>query len=270
MMVPETPSMSGCLSAFVIAGLFLCCCSQAIAGTDSVAVVNPADWSYEGPTGPEYWAGINPLYAKCGSGKAQSPINIPVKGPFIPGAPNIKMVNSKLEFRAGPNSFGFTCDPKTDTCGNIQYRGLKFSFKSIHVHSPSEHWINGVQFPLEMHFVHNSSEGRLAVLGVLFDHGKNSKAEASNNPDLDMFLNSSAAKQNTTLSLKNFFNPKARLCTVKGSLTAPPCAEPVTWFISSGVQHVSKSQLARFEALQGSKSSRPLQALNGRTVQCFH
>src|SRR5580704_17622114 len=33
-------------------------------------------WDYEGKTGAEHWASLDPDYAVCGSGKDQSPIDI--------------------------------------------------------------------------------------------------------------------------------------------------------------------------------------------------
>src|SRR5262249_20137875 len=33
-------------------------------------------WSYQGATGPSHWAAVEHEYATCGTGKAQSPIDI--------------------------------------------------------------------------------------------------------------------------------------------------------------------------------------------------
>ncbi len=45
------------------------------------------------------------------------------------------------------------------------YRLLQF-----HVHSPSEHTIDGKYYDLEVHFVHQHyTENKLAVVGVFFD-----------------------------------------------------------------------------------------------------
>ena len=47
--------------------------------------------------------------------------------------------------------------------GDIRYEMLQF-----HFHRGSEHTVAGVRFPLEMHLVHRSDDGALAVVGVLF------------------------------------------------------------------------------------------------------
>src|SRR5579871_5867847 len=33
-------------------------------------------WSYEGPKGPDHWGALDPDYAACNAGHAQSPIDI--------------------------------------------------------------------------------------------------------------------------------------------------------------------------------------------------
>src|SRR5690606_1527863 len=38
-------------------------------------------WSYSGPTGPEHWGELDPLYSKCTTGQQQSPIDLKWKKP---------------------------------------------------------------------------------------------------------------------------------------------------------------------------------------------
>ena len=33
-------------------------------------------WTYEGPSGPEYWGLLNPEWPMCNKGRSQSPVNI--------------------------------------------------------------------------------------------------------------------------------------------------------------------------------------------------
>jgi len=63
--------------------------------------------------------------------------------------------------------------------------------------------------------------------------------------------------------------------TYLGSLTTPPCNEAVTWFVVDGTVRLSGQQYQKlatvlegnngFEELAG--NNRPVQPLNGRTVQ---
>jgi carbonic anhydrase len=47
-----------------------------------------------------------------------------------------------------------------------------YALKQFHFHTPSEHALGGRRTAMEAHFVNASSEGRLAVFGVLMAAGK--------------------------------------------------------------------------------------------------
>lgn len=49
--------------------------------------------------------------------------------------------------------------------------GEHYELVQYHFHAPSEHMIDGERAPLELHFVHKSATGTLAVLGVLVEVG---------------------------------------------------------------------------------------------------
>jgi len=50
--------------------------------------------------------------------------------------------------------------------------GKVYKLKQFHFHVPSENNINGDAFPLEAHFVHQSDDGALAVIAVMFQTGE--------------------------------------------------------------------------------------------------
>ncbi len=52
----------------------------------------------------------------------------------------------------------------TMTIGNTTYELIQF-----HCHAPSEHTVHGKHYPMEMHFVHKSPSGALAVIGVFIE-----------------------------------------------------------------------------------------------------
>ena len=46
----------------------------------------------------------------------------------------------------------------------------------MHLHSPSENMIQGKSFPMELHLVHASEKGELAVVAVMYEQGKKNQA----------------------------------------------------------------------------------------------
>lgn len=56
--------------------------------------------------------------------------------------------------------------------GYIPINGTHYSVRQCHWHSPSEHKINGKQFDLEAHMVHDGPNGSIAVIGILYKIGK--------------------------------------------------------------------------------------------------
>ncbi len=125
-------------------------------------------WSYSGETGPENWSKLSPEFAACGNGVNQSPIDITktvvadlATLQFNYESSSTVIVNNghTLQINAGPNSW-------------LYAGGEYFQLMQFHVHSPSEHQVNGEIFPLEGHFVHQNKKGALAVVAVLFRAGE--------------------------------------------------------------------------------------------------
>lgn len=145
--------------------------------------------------------------------------------------------------------------------GTLEINGTEYVLKQCHWHSPSEHTINGKKFALELHMVHESQDGKAAVVGILYTIGRP-----------DSFLSSvSSTYKSHTISLFNYFskvytlnhfvfhqltdrlrlvagtgenetiagivNPKEikigsrKYYRYMGSLTTPPCTENVIWTI---------------------------------------
>ena len=55
--------------------------------------------------------------------------------------------------------------------GFILLNGTLYKLKQCHWHSSSEHTINGKRFDLEVHLVHESATGNIAVTGILYRIG---------------------------------------------------------------------------------------------------
>ncbi|XP_076028814.1 carbonic anhydrase 1-like [Oratosquilla oratoria] len=145
-----------------------------------------ATWSYQGLTnGPGDWA---TLYPDCGTAN-QSPIDLPsedqmtVEGqtPLVFHNYNKYPVFDYLEHDGWTAKY--SGDYKTKEVPAVSKGGLngKFDFKQFHFHwgatddVGSEHTINGVAAPLEIHLVHQNKDGDLAVIGIMTYIDDNSK-----------------------------------------------------------------------------------------------
>ena len=54
--------------------------------------------------------------------------------------------------------------------------------------------------------------------------------------------------------------------TFQGSLTTPPCSEEVTWLVLKSPTKIADAQIAAFGKIYP-LNARPVQPLNGRTIQ---
>jgi len=165
----------------------------------------------------------------------------------------------------------------------------------------SEHTINGKRWPLEMHMVHvdinipanqtTINPNGMVVVSTLFDHkGLFDKT----NTDAIETISQYAEKvvlEGDQVNLTNFIISTLfpdgytnNYLRYSGSLTTPPCAEVVEWFILAKNKVVTPTQLARFRSTRQRihslapyndngkeidirENDRPLQPLNNRPIR---
>jgi len=227
---------------------------------DVSAPPHPKHWSYGGEGGPNHWSELAPENAPCSAGIQQSPVDLtgamiasvdtphphwlPVKGGMV--------VNN-----------GHTIQVDVDGAGGVKLDGADYALKQFHFHHPSEHTIDGRSFPLELHLVHASAEGRLAVIGVMFEQGP---ANAS----LDAVWATAPGREGKAavafqIDAGKFMPKAATAYRYEGSLTTPPCSETVSWTVMAEPQTPSASQIAAFSEIFP-WNARPTQPLNRRYV----
>ncbi|CAL4140384.1 unnamed protein product, partial [Meganyctiphanes norvegica] len=168
----------------------------------------------------------------------------------------------------------------------------EYTFAQYHFHwgadssKGSEHTINGVQFPLEMHIVNFKTEygslggsvdkgDGLAVLGVMWE------IQPSDNPNIQPIIDAlaSATAGGPAIEVKDK-NPLMDMLPKTdvffrylGSLTTPTCNEAVVWTLFQATNGISEKQMAAFRSLKFPSGSalvdnfRPPQPLNGREIQ---
>ncbi len=218
-------------------------------------------WEYEGnEDGPTVWGKLDDRFAACSQGKAQSPINLtsPVVGSFT----NIKFNYMPSALNIFNN--GHTVQVNYDAGSSITFNETQYDLLQFHFHHPSEHTLDGKAFAMELHFVHRSAAGNLAVVGVMIAEGKENEALKT------VFDNLPAAKsdpQPTELmtDAAKIIPQDAGYYTYTGSLTTPPCTEGVRWLVLDKPVELSAAQIDTFGKIF-ELDARPVQPLNDRDL----
>lgn len=216
-------------------------------------------WEYQGEAGPNNWGDILAEYALCQTGGRQSPVDLPAGAPTT-GA------SVDFDYRPTPLNVvnnGHTVQVNFEPGSTLIVDGTAYGVAQFHFHAPSEHTVEGVAAPLEMHIVHQADDGTLAVLGVLFY-----LADEDNEALAEFFSNLPAAHEDITLNgeidLSAILDLSSPLVSYGGSLTTPPCSEGVHWFVATEAETISRAQLAAFVGVVGF-NARPVQPLGERT-----
>lgn len=133
-----------------------------------------ASWTYTGESDPAFWSTLDTTYATCGAGDRQSLIDVTVTPPVwrksigaLTRPPVAGVLTPNVAAAAAP----LECNSSTP-CGLLKWDGTVHALANVHGHEPSEHKLNGVSYPLELHQVHAASTPMsMAVVGVLFRYG---------------------------------------------------------------------------------------------------
>lgn len=217
-------------------------------------------WGYDGSDGPQNWGNLSEAYALCGKGKNQSPIN-------ITWSADVDLDNIEFFYQNSPLSIvnnGHTIQVNYRPGSYIKIAGQTYELLQFHFHSQSEHLVNGKHSELEMHLVHKSDEGTLAVVGVFIQAGKDNSALQKIWDYLPRETSQEVAAE-TEINAAALLPQKTDYYHYAGSLTTPPCSEGVRWFVMTSPIEVSEQQIADFTAIFAG-NFRPVQALNRRNV----
>ena len=218
-------------------------------------------WSYAGDGGPLTWGQLKPEFAKCANGTRQSPID-------IRGGVNVDLDPVQFDYRAtGFNVLdnGHTVQVNLATGNTIETLGRRYELVQFHFHRPSEERINGRQFDMVAHLVHNDPEGRLAVVAVLLDRGSVHPLVQTVWNNLPLEKGDEVAAR-ATLDLNELLPKDRRYYTYMGSLTTPPCSEGVLWMVMQQPVTISNEQIAVFSKLYP-MNARPIQSAAGRLIK---
>ncbi len=221
----------------------------------------PAHWAYKGKAGTSHWSELEPDFAACKAGKAQSPID-------IHGAKEGAPAPIGFEYTAGAADIvnnGHTVQVNLADGGAVHLASGDYKLVQFHFHTPSEEAVNGKHYPLVAHLVHRNDAGELAVVAVLFKQGKENAALKSVFAGLPAHAGDKHAVDGD-VNVGALLPAQHSYYAYMGSLTTPPCSEGVHWQVMKEPVELSKGQLAAFRKLYP-MNARPVQPLNGRVVE---
>ncbi|MCH8249590.1 MAG: carbonic anhydrase family protein [Proteobacteria bacterium] len=230
----------------------------------------PVHWGYGEDDGPASWAALSSDYVTCASGREQSPID-------IAGATTGESMQMSKDYKAGSLKIirqehvvdvidnGHTIQVNYDEGSNLRLGETVYELKQYHFHAPSEHTIERRHFPMEMHLVHQSAAGELAVLGVLIEQGNHNPAFEPVWANLPNEAGEEVHHQHLAVNVDDLLPVDHGTYRYRGSLTTPPCSEGVSWFVAVEPIKLSADQIATFASIF-SGNNRPVQPLNNRTV----
>lgn len=218
------------------------------------SVSDTIDWSYVGRTGSDHWSKLDKKYMECNYGNTQSPINLE-KEHLLSNKEKIKFHYEKCD-----NISSFK-ESKHIEIGNKIYKLIKF-----HFHMPSEHSIDHMRYPAELHLVHMDDKGKLAVVGIFITIGK----ESNNTIDSIIAATDKSNKEKYDVEdgdLMSLIPEDKSYFHYQGSLTTPPCSDGVEWYVLKNPLAISQEEMKGLRKLIPEDNSRPIQDAKNRIAQ---
>ncbi|XP_042402903.1 alpha carbonic anhydrase 1, chloroplastic-like [Zingiber officinale] len=162
--------------------------------------------------------------------------------------------------------------------GNLTLDGKSYAMTQMIWHSPAEHTIDGQSFPVELQLIHQSSDNHIAVVAILYQYGSPDAFLLQIQDELEQLARDKCTDDQEARVAVGVVQTRAlerrsrKFFRYVGSLTAPPCTEDVTWIILGKVREMTKEQAASLKAplsAEYQSNARPIQSINGRTVQLY-
>jgi len=208
-------------------------------------------------------------------GLIQSPVNILTAQTGGSAEHEITVIRPDTLKASDVVNTGHSVQLDLDPGAGVQFDGIEYHFLQGHFHTPSEHQVDGITYPMEMHFVsmadkdNEGDDPQYLVVGVFFKMGAENKfiqAFIDKIPETEKdtaLLNEKPVYINDLLEKGEAFND---YYYYKGSLTTPPYTETVSWVIMKKVLEASPSQIQRINEIEGN-NARHVQALFSRGIE---
>ncbi len=220
-----------------------------------------ARWSYQGATGPDHWSELSRCFGLCDAGDEQSPIDLEI-GTSSP-LPQLSFAYRPAPLRLHHKDHTVTVEH--DSKSALDFGEMSFRLRQLHFHAPSEHTRQGEESPLEMHLVHSSTGGSLAVVAVFIEPGEDNVALAGIWNHLPTIPGDPFEVPETDIDTAALLPASKASYRYSGSLTTPPCGEDVRWIVLAEAITLSQEKIDAFTALYGG-NRRPIQPRGARQV----
>jgi carbonic anhydrase len=207
-------------------------------------------------------------------GLIQSPINILTSTLQDAEEHEIEVTSIHDDKATAVVNKGHTIELEFEPGTEVLFDSSNYEFIQAHFHTPSEHQIDGMTFPMEMHFVSvhkelDQEKPEYLVIAAFFKMGNPNKF-------IDGFIDKIPSHEHDTVSLADNpvfledligeINPDRKYYYYKGSLTTPPYTETVNWLILRDIVKASPEQIKIINDLEGN-NARHVQAMFGREIE---
>jgi carbonic anhydrase len=148
---------------------------------------------------------------------------------------------------------------------SLDVAGTTYNLLQFHFHLPGEHLLNGHEFDMELHLVHQDpASGGLLVVGRWIEVGSPS---ALLDPIFsDLPPNPASPRTVSGFDLGGLLPSTLTSFRYPGSLTTFPYDEGVQWVLLSETLSLSAAQIGAFGSLFPQGNSREVQDLAGRVI----
>lgn len=164
-------------------------------------------------------------------------------------------------------NLGHTVEVEMDPGSTLEFDGKVYELAQFHFHTPSEHLLDGVTYPMELHLVHTmrGDPTRYLVVGVWFKEGPP-------NALLKTLLEAAPGREGIRVDVEevridaaSLFADSSHYFHYEGSLTTPPYSESVTWLVLKNIHTASPEQIGALNTIEGN-NARHIQQLKSRVV----
>ncbi|MBL1228561.1 carbonic anhydrase family protein [Enterococcus sp. BWB1-3] len=221
------------------------------------------EWSYSGDRGTEHWHTLCDWFAQGAAFPDQSPIMLSEK--IIDEKKSsvdsltfhyIEETFTEKEFK---NTMHFV-PPNTESY--VVHQNQQYRLTDIHFHTPSEHLLQEVQYPIEFHLVHMNEEGQNLVVGCLFELVDKTEKFSK----LKRLLEVSERAHDFVFNPVLFLPNERTHYHYIGSLTTPPTKGPIPWFVFRQVEEIDRQLVKNLKKDMLEFNNRPIQSRNKRKI----